>query len=130
MPDRPTLRIETRQLGPDIVIVQVSGIVRQGSDSGAVNTVVQDWLLRDYKKFILDLSAVNPVDDALPGVVIPCLLSVMRAGGALRVGGASQRVMDLLKITRLDAVLAVYPSVAAAAERFTVEEKPTGQSPC
>ncbi len=112
------LRIVTRPLDPDIMVVVLDGKITMGPDSRPVERLVRDLLKDGKSKLILDLTSVDYVDSTGIGIIVSCLTAAVRAGGGLRVAGVAERVKELMKMTRLDSVLAFYPTPSAAAEGF------------
>jgi anti-sigma B factor antagonist len=116
-----SLQVQTTRVEPNIVVVHVSGSLSSGTEGRLiVEPVVKDLLNQNEKKLVLDLTGVEEIDSTGEGIIIQCFLRARKAGAGLRLAGASAKVARLLKITRLDAVLPGYPTVAAACEGFTV----------
>jgi anti-anti-sigma factor len=100
--------------------VRLSGSITSRSEN-IVEPLVNNLLLdQNEKKLIFDLTGVEDIDSLGANIIIQCFLAARKAGAGLRVGGASTKVARLFKITRLDAVIPCYPTVAAACEGFTV----------
>jgi len=118
--DSQLLRVVSSQIEPDICVLTFSGNITMGPESREIEERVKELLRQNRKKFIFDLAGVDYVDSTGMGTIAYCFATVMRAGGGFRVAGADGRVRHLMKITRLDTVLAFYPTVAAAAQDFLV----------
>lgn len=63
---------------------------------------------------ILDLTAVPYMDSAGMGAIINYFVSCQRNGRKLIVAGVNGRVMDLFRITKVDGLLTLAPTVAEA----------------
>ena len=120
-----SLQIQTTRIEPDIVVVQLSGSITSGSAT-IVEPLVNDLLDQTEKKLIFDLTSVEKIDSTGANIIIRCHLAAQKAGGRLRLAGARARVARLFKITRLNTVLPVYPTVAAACEGFTLTSETSG----
>ena len=118
------LQIQTTRIEPDIVVVQLSGSITSGSEN-IVEPLVKDLLDQDEKKLIFDLTVVEQIDSTGANIIIRCFLAARKAGAGLRVGGAIGKVARVFKITRLDAVIPCYPTLAAACEAFTITPNTT-----
>ena len=112
------LQNELERIEPDITVVHMTGKLTLGPDSQGLEALVLDLLKKDQKKVIFDLSGVSYIDSTGMGVIVSCLSKLMKAGGGLRLAGVAERVLHLFKVTRLDSVVAFYPTVLAAAENF------------
>ena len=63
---------------------------------------------------IFDISGVPYMDSAGLGVLMNCHVSASRRDGKVVVAGASNRSLDLFKITRVDSVFTMTPTVEEA----------------
>lgn len=124
----PLLETEVERVEPDITLVRLTGKIVLGPDTQKLEALVHDLLRREQKKIVFDLSGVSYVDSTGMGTIVSCLSRAMKADGGLRLAGVTDRVRQLFKITRLDSVIAFYPSVPAAAESFAAPGKPGGES--
>ena len=116
-----SLQVQTTRVEPNIVVVHVSGSLTSGPEGRLiVEPLVNDLLNQGEKKLVLDLTGVEEIDSTGEAVIIHCFLVARKIGAGLRLAGASVKVARLFMITRLDTVLPIYPTVAAACEGFTV----------
>jgi len=115
------LQIETRQVQPDITVLELSGKILLGRESKRIETLVQDLLRQNEKKIVLDISRVDHLDSTGIGILAYCYGTVNRGNGALRIAGANGKVLHLLQITRLDGVLPLSHSVEAALDSLGAE---------
>ena len=72
-------------------------------------------------RLILELSGVDFIDSVGLGVLVAVLKRVRGRGGEVVVAGAGPRVGDLLRVTRLDEILDLYPDVDAALSAVSVD---------
>ena len=63
---------------------------------------------------ILDLTAVPYMDSAGMGAIINYFVGCQRAGRKMVVAGVNGRVLELFKMTKVDALLTLAPTVAEA----------------
>lgn len=76
---------------------------------------LQDDLKKEQHALtIFDISGVPYMDSAGLGVLMNSHVSASRRGAKVVVAGASPRILDLFKITRVDSVLAMTPTVEEA----------------
>ncbi len=70
-----------------------------------------DSLVKDgHRQILVDLKGLPYLDSTGLGRLIRAHISVRQAGGRVRLCNVSRRVMDLLRLSRLDTVLDIYPS--------------------
>lgn len=65
-------------------------------------------------QILMDLSEVPFIDSTELGRLIRCHLSVRQAGGRVRLFSVPERVLSLLRMSRLETVLDVYPTEVEA----------------
>lgn len=63
---------------------------------------------------IFDLSAVPYMDSSGMGVITNYYVSAVRRGQKVIVAGASPRILELFKLTRVDTIIPLAPSVEEA----------------
>ena len=110
----------TSRIEPDITVVHISGSLSAWPESLPGLPHVEELLQQNERKLILDLSGVDHIDSSGLQVIFDAFSQVRKAGGALRLAGANDRVARPFKLTRLDTILPFYPTVAAASQDFTI----------
>jgi anti-sigma B factor antagonist len=66
------------------------------------------------KTVILDFTQVPYVDSAGVGAIVNAHVSVLNSGGRLVLAAVQDRIRTLMKVTRVDEVLTIYPTVQEA----------------
>jgi len=113
------LRIQTRRIEPDIVVVEFAGRFTLASEESQHIESRLNKLLSEYKeKLIFDLTGVERIDSTGVGILIYCFPTVKRAGGRLRLVDARGAVNKQFEATRLNRIFRVYPTVEAACAGF------------
>lgn len=108
------VKITEREVAPDILVLEFAGRLAVGSESQELQTKVEALIAHGRKKIILDLTDLKYMDSTGLGTVVSCFTKTRQAGGQLRVAGANKTILNLFKITRLDKVLALDETAAAA----------------
>ena len=114
-----SLQIETNQVGPDVIVVQLSGNITLVPENQVSEPFVGEWLDTRPKTLIFDLSNVEHMDSSGVQLMVQCATAVRKNGGELRLASATPRVARLFQMTRLDSILPLFPSVATACEGLT-----------
>ena len=115
------LSIERKDLDPGIVVLQLSGRIVLGNDAKTVEWKVDELLKQNCKRVIFDLSRVTILDSTGVGIVVMCFARIKKAGGSLRIAGASGTVEQTLRMTNVDRLISLDSTVAAAAEILSSE---------
>jgi len=120
------LKINRKKIEPDIAVLEMVGRIALGRDCQEVEWRLEDLLKENHKKVIFDLAGVNHMDSTGVGILVMCAGKLRKAGGELRVAGASGMVDQILKVTKVDQIVGFYPTTDAAAQGFEVA--PSGES--
>ncbi len=113
------LDIQTKQLPPDIVVLEITGRITIGREckqlEWAVDTLVRE---KQQKKIILDLTGVTHIDSTGIGIIVMSAGQVKQAGGELRLACANKHIEQVLKLTSVDKIVHWNPTVSEAASGF------------
>jgi anti-sigma B factor antagonist len=112
------LEIQTKDLPPDIVVLEIKGRITLGRESKQLEWAVENLVGEGRKKVIFDLAGVTNVDSTGIGIIVMSSGKLKKAGGELRVAGATAHVEDVLKMTNIDQIVVLHPTTAAAAANF------------
>jgi anti-sigma B factor antagonist len=102
----------------DVSVVEVSGRITIGEGSVAVRDKISEALEKGIKKILLDLHGVGYVDSSGLGELVRTYTTVRSHGGQMKLLNPSQRVKDLLQMTRLSTVFDVQADEASAMQSF------------
>jgi anti-anti-sigma factor len=116
--ERPVILNERKQIPPDIEVLGMSGRIVLGNNSRDVELKLAEILGENAKKIIFDISGITLVDSTGIGILVVCQGKIAKAGGKLRIAGATGFVDDTLKLTNVDKILHLFPTVADAAAGF------------
>lgn len=115
------LEIKVNQLQSDITVLEISGRITIGRDSKELEWAVEKLIAEGRKKVIFDLTGVSYIDSTGIGIVIMSASQVKNAGGELRAAGADGHVKQVLNMTKVDQIVALYPTTEAAVAGFTAQ---------
>ena len=111
------LDVKERQAG-DVTILDLSGEVRIGDSSVALRNSVRGLADQGKKKLLLNLGGVKYIDSSGIGELIASYATVGRQGGQLKLLNLTERVQNLLVITKLLTVFDSYDNEAEALKSF------------
>lgn len=110
------LKITTRTVD-GILIVDLSGRIVFGEESAALRDTVKSEIAQ-HKKIILHLGGVNYIDSGGLGTLVALYTTARNSGTAIKLTNLTQRVGDLLQVTKLLTVFEVFDSEGKAIESF------------
>ncbi len=112
-----SLRATPRESG-GATIVDMSGRITLGEGSALLREMVRDILGKGQKKIILNLADVNYIDSSGIGELVSGFTTVKNQGGELKLLHLTNKVRDLLQITKLYTVFDVHSDEQAAIRSF------------
>jgi len=104
------LSLTQRRVG-DVTVITCSGRIVAGDESTSLQSAL-DELIPFSPHILLHLGAVDFIDSAGLGLLARYLTRVQNARGTLKVCAVSQKIDDVLRITRLKAVFQPYDTEA------------------
>jgi anti-sigma B factor antagonist len=111
------LNIKKRQAG-DVAILDLDGEVRIGDTATSLRSAMRDLVASGTQKILLNLGGVKYIDSSGIGELIANYTTVGRTGGQLKLLNLTEKVQDLLVITKLLTVFDVYDNEADALASF------------
>jgi anti-sigma B factor antagonist len=107
-----------RQVG-DVSIVDIKGNIVFGEESAALHDVVSGLLKKGRKQILLNLGGVDYMDSMGMGSLVGVSASVRKQGGELKLLNLSDKVADVMQITRLYTVFDIMTDETAGVKSFT-----------
>lgn len=111
------LDVNERQAG-DVTILDLSGEVRLGDSSVALRDSVRKLADVGKTKVLLNLAGVKYIDSSGIGELIANYTTISRQGGQLKLLNLTDRIQNLLVITKLLTVFDSYDDEAEALKSF------------
>jgi anti-sigma B factor antagonist len=111
------LTTKTRNIG-SVTIVDVSGRIVLGEESAALRAVIADLLSEGHNKILLNLGDVNYIDSSGLGNLVSAFTSVKKQGGELKLLNLTNKVQDVMQITKLYTVFDVMNDEDTAVKSF------------
>jgi anti-sigma B factor antagonist len=109
--------ISTRQVG-GVTIVDIRGRIVLGEESASVRDVVCDLLSKGHKQILLNLGAVDYIDSMGLGSLVAAFVSVRKQEGELKLLNLTNKVTDIMQITKLYTVFDIMNDEAAGVKSF------------
>ena len=107
------LNIRERQAG-DVTILDMDGKITIGDGNVALRSAIRRLIEEGKKKILLNLGGVGYVDSSGIGELVSSYTTIQREGGQLKLLNLTQKIHDLLGITKLLTVFDTYTDEAEA----------------
>jgi anti-sigma B factor antagonist len=107
--------IESKRLEPGVAVIALSGRLTFGRDLESLESLIQKLVEQGDRRLVLDATTLDYVDSSAIGALVSGLTHIKKAGGDMRLVGASPRIARLFTMTGIDKLMATYGTVAEAA---------------
>jgi anti-sigma B factor antagonist len=111
------LKIHERQAG-DVTVLDMDGRITIGEGSVALRSAVRRLLEEGKKNILLNLAGVGYIDSSGIGELVSSYTAINKEGGQLKLLSLTQKLQDLLTITKLLTVFDAYDTEADALSNF------------
>lgn len=111
------MKIEIRNIN-DIKILDCSGKITLGEGTMSIRNTVREIIQGGTKKIVLNLAEINYIDSAGVGELVSTFTTVVNHGGKLKLLGLTNKIRELLAITKLLTVFDVYDDEKAVLASF------------
>jgi anti-sigma B factor antagonist len=112
------IKMSTRLVG-DVVILDFDGRITLAEGSSELRDFVKRMLAEGNKKILLNLADVNYIDSSGLGELFSSLNRTRIQGGVIKLLSLTQKIRDLLQVTKLYTYFDVYVDEKEALESFT-----------
>jgi len=111
------ITITERQAG-DVTILDLMGKVTIGEGSVALRTTIRRLLGEGKNKILLNLGGVGYIDSSGIGELVSSFTAVKKEGGTLKLLSLTQKIQDLLAITKLLTVFDTFDDEGSALSSY------------
>jgi anti-sigma B factor antagonist len=110
------LKLNTRTID-GITVVDCNGRIVFGEESAVLRDTVKK-LITENNRIVLNLAGISYIDSGGLGTLVALYTTAHNAGGAIKLANLTQRVGDLLQVTKLVTVFEVFDSEQEAIDSF------------
>ena len=100
-----------------VAVIVCRGRIVFGSETTELSKTIR-LLLPENPRIVLNLEAVQTIDSGGLGTLIGLVASARRGDGDIKLCSVSPKVRDVLQLTKLIEVLAIFPDEATAVAAF------------
>ncbi len=100
----------------DVVVLSLSGKIMGGPEASEINGKINQLIDDGKLKILINLKEVEWMNSSGLGILIDAVTVLKNNNGALRLVNVSDRIKNLLKITKLDTVFDIRDSIDDAKE--------------
>lgn len=97
-----------------VVIISLVGKIMGGPEAGQINDQINNYIDQGKKRIVIDLQKVEWMNSSGLGILIGAIQTLKNNDGALCLIHVSDRIRELLKITKLINVFEIKPDLESA----------------
>lgn len=112
-----SLKINKRESG-EVTVVDLNGRLTLGDASAQLRQTLREILDSGKKKIVLNLGEVGYIDSSGLGELVSSFTTVKNNGGQLKLANLTDKVNDLLTVTKLYTVFEIHSDEGAAVQSF------------
>jgi len=111
------MRVDVRQTD-DVIIVDLQGRLVSGTGDKLLNEIMNELLATNWSKILLNLSEVTKIDSAGIGELVASVKLAERFGSRVKLLHVHGQIRDILELSQILPLLAIYDSEPAAVAAF------------
>src|SRR5215468_9874922 len=113
------LQFTKQPLGTGMAALTIKGSIHCGPECARLEREVDGMIAAREVRVIFDMAGVTHADSAAIGSIVRCLTKLKESGGGLRIAGAQSMIDYSLRLTKVDKVIEMFPTLADAEAGFS-----------
>jgi anti-sigma B factor antagonist len=111
------MKFSTKELN-NVTVVKMEGSMLGGPEASELNSTLHKLLDAKKKNIVVDLGDVSLMNSSGLGMIIGAVTTMRNAGGNLKIAAATEKVVQVFKITKVSNVIELHNTVKSAVESF------------
>jgi anti-anti-sigma factor len=120
------LEFTKRTVQPGMAVLAMRGSIHCGPECARLEKEVDALITARETRLIFDMQGVTHADSAAIGTIVRCYAKLKKEGGGLRIAAMQSMVDYSLKLTKVDRVIELFPTVEQATQGFSGPEASAG----
>src|SRR5260221_5352206 len=120
------LECTKRTVQPGVTALVMRGSIHCGPECARLEREVDGMIAARETRVIFDMAGVTHADSAAIGSIVRSFAKLKSAGGGLRIAAAQPMIDHSLKLTQVDKLIEIFPTVDQAAKGFSVPQTSAG----
>ncbi len=112
-----SLRMNKRQVD-SVTVIDMSGKIILGEETAQLRETVKKILSEGNDRILLNLSDVTYIDSSGLGLLVSCFATTSRKGGQIKLLNLTNKVKEVLQITKLSTVFDIFEDENKAIQSF------------
>ncbi|MFO7768308.1 MAG: STAS domain-containing protein [bacterium] len=101
-----------------VAVLHLQGKIMGGPDATSLHEKLHELIEEGQLKVVVDLEDVDWMNSSGLGILIGGLSALRKSGGDLKLASVTEKIDEVLHITKLDRVFDVYGDIDSAVESY------------
>lgn len=119
------MEIIRKQIEPGVVVLELVGPLQMGMECTRLGLAIDQLMSEKQRRVVLDFTKVSKVDSGGVGKLVTCFSQFKIAGGVMHLAGIQGMVGGVLRLTKVDRLMKIYPTAKEAAASFVDVQPPS-----
>ena len=102
----------------EVAVLHLQGKIMGGPDATTLHEKLHELIAGGTRSVVIDLKDVDWMNSSGLGILIGGLSAIRKSGGDLRLASVTEKIEEVLRITKLDRVFDVYGSTEEAVTSY------------
>lgn len=111
------MKLSTKEIS-GVMILKMDGSMLGGPEASELNNALHKLIEAKKKKVVVDLGDVSLMNSSGLGMLIGGVTTMRNAGGDLKIAHATEKVLQVFKITKVQSVIEIHDTVKGAVESY------------
>ena len=112
-----------------VTVLDLSGRITLGEGSALLRTTIRELLEGQRLRILVNLGDINYIDSSGIGELVRNYMTVIKAGGEMKVVGLKPKVEEIFKVTQLHQIFQEFQDEKEALASFPENRKKVPESP-
>jgi anti-sigma B factor antagonist len=110
------------KISGDVCVLSPDGKIVIGDEVAALREKIKELLATGHKNILVNLKDVSYIDSTGVGALVGTFTTIRNQGGQMKLSNLSQRVRDILLVTKLLTVFDVYENETEGTKSFAAKK--------
>ncbi len=101
-----------------VAVLRLQGKIMGGPDATTLHEKLHELIENGTREVVVDLRDVDWMNSSGLGILIGGLSALRKSGGDLRLATVTEKIEEVLRITKLDRVFDIYPTIEDAVSSY------------
>lgn len=102
----------------EVAVLRLQGKIMGGPDATSLHEKLHELIETGTRQVVVDLELVDWMNSSGLGILIGGLSALRKSGGDLRLASVTEKIEEVLRITKLDRVFDIYGDIDTAVSSY------------